>query len=375
MSWADEDAEASDVRAAREARGFAREQMVACESCARSNPPTRMNCLYCGAGLPVSEANAALRRPALRPLAEWEQGFNVVLIRPAVRHGSAPVSTADTNDAEPLPASGADDPVSPPDEGTLAEAAALLRLEPEPLREMMGARGPLPLARTADEDEAALLESRLTGLGFKVEIVPDELLAVESVPPVRVRKLEFGEEGVRAWAGVGAGPRAAAWGEVALMVRGHLFEKRVEVEEKQARASAEREIASAREMFDDEGLLDLFVESAEGSAHWRVAADSFDYTALGPGKSLLARENFPALVETLRRRAHAAAYDDEYLGVRHLLAPVWPLTERTASGGLRRERPGRFNVEAVTDISNETQFTRYARLRFHLTKRSGAGGQ
>ena len=61
-------------------RGFAPGEMVACEACVRANPPTRMNCLYCGAVLPVGEAGQDLRRPTLRALEAWEQGFNVVLV-------------------------------------------------------------------------------------------------------------------------------------------------------------------------------------------------------------------------------------------------------------------------------------------------------
>jgi hypothetical protein len=54
-----------------------------------------------------------------------------------------------------------------------------------------------------------------------------------------------------------------------------------------------------------------------------------------------------------------------------LLAAAWPPSERTGSG-LRRERTGRLNTESVTTISNETQFTRYARLRLQLALRARA---
>jgi hypothetical protein len=349
MNTPDEDENAPDaLTLSREMRSFTREQMVACESCTRANPPTRMNCLYCGATLPATEATAALRRPVLRPLEEWEQGFNVVHLPDEA--GAAVVEKL--GDA-------------------LDKSAILLRLEPEPLREMLQARTGLPLARAANEEEAMLIYKRLSAFGLKVEIVPDEVLAFATATPPRVRRLEFDEESLQGWAGVGSEAHRAAWTEIALLVRGHLFEKRVEVEEKRARLGAEKEMVAAREMFEDEGLLDIFINSTNGVAHWRIAADHFDYTALGERKSLLARENFLTLVEALRTRAPAARYDDGYRGVRHLLASAWPLTESTTSGGLRRERPGKFNVEAITHISNETQFTRYARLRFHLMKKSG----
>ncbi|MDQ3256599.1 MAG: hypothetical protein M3R15_22375, partial [Acidobacteriota bacterium] len=64
----------------RESRGFAVNEMVACETCLRANPPTRVLCLYCAAPLAVSAENVDLRRPALRRIEEWEGGYNVVLL-------------------------------------------------------------------------------------------------------------------------------------------------------------------------------------------------------------------------------------------------------------------------------------------------------
>src|SRR5688500_2575287 len=61
-------------------RRFTAEELIACEKCARANAPTRMNCLYCGALLPVTEQRAELVRPTLKKLEEWEQGINVVLL-------------------------------------------------------------------------------------------------------------------------------------------------------------------------------------------------------------------------------------------------------------------------------------------------------
>src|SRR5215216_7357352 len=61
-------------------RAFAPAELVACPACGRANAPTRMQCLYCGAGLPAAAGADDLRRPALRPLEAWEQGYNVVLL-------------------------------------------------------------------------------------------------------------------------------------------------------------------------------------------------------------------------------------------------------------------------------------------------------
>jgi len=62
---------------------FAREQMVACDECLRTNPPTRVNCMYCGALLPLNETTTNLQKPTLRRLEKWELGYNNLLVPPA----------------------------------------------------------------------------------------------------------------------------------------------------------------------------------------------------------------------------------------------------------------------------------------------------
>lgn len=325
-----------------EARAFTPDEMVACEKCRRANAPTRMNCLYCGAALPANEATATQRRPALRRLEQWEQGFNIV---------SLPESKADVaNDA-------------------LAQAASLLRLEASRVSEIVKARVALPLARASSREEAGLIEERLKTLGVAVDTVPDEWLAVETRAALRVRRLEFADGMLAGWSGANDESHVVAWSEWSLLVSGRLFTKRIETEERRTRLGMNGEMVDAREMTEDEGVIDLFDKS--GMTNWRITSDGFDYSCLGARKSLLARENFVTLRETLRALAARVAFDDEYMRVRHLLAAAWPLAEHTEARGLRRERPGKFNVEASTVVSNEMQWTRYARLRnFYETKNS-----
>lgn len=315
-------------------RAFTHAEMVACEACLRANPPTRMNCLYCGATLPAPPAGDDLRRPTLRALETWEQGFNVVLLPRA----SSEVSV-----------------------DSLTGAAALLRLEAGQLREMAGARTHLPLARAAQFEEAALLEGKLRALGWQVEIVADEELGVETDASRRIRRLEIGADALVGWASAeGEGVRVE-WESVTLLVAGRIMRKRIEVEERRGgRRRAEGEIVDTREFHEDESALDLYV--AGSVAGWRIMAENFDYSCLGAAKSLTAAENFTRLVETLRERAPHAAYDDSYRSMRHFLKFAWPLAEQTEAGNLRRIRPGRYNAEAVTNVTNETQFTRYGRL-------------
>ena len=329
------------------ARPFAPEQMVACEECLRANAPTRMACLYCGAALPRTEQSAAFRRPTLKKLEEWEQGFNVVTLPRA--------AGALTSDAA-------------------EEAASLLRLDVGGLKEIILAGRAMPLARAGTADEAWLVVERLRELGLSTEVFPDEVLARR---PLRVRAFEFEEDALVCREGPESEPRRVAWSKVVLLVTGRVVSRRVEVSERRRSLGGRTETAETRELASDEAVLDLYTSAVDeheaqgaGGVGFRVLAGGFDYSCLGEGKGLLAAQNFNALVAALRKRAPSAAHDEEYGRLRSLLSDVWPSAERTESLGLRRERAGRFNTEAVTTVSNETQFTRYARLRHLLVLRA-----
>lgn len=350
MTTEDEERRADEGFAhdARTGRGFAPGEMVVCDACLRANPPTRTGCLYCGAPLPVSETSAALRRPTLKPLEEWERGFNVVLLPPDAGASSSSSS-------------------SPTDEA-LAGASALLRIEPERLRAMVEAGVALPLARAASEDEAGLVVGRMRAFGFRVEVFADELLAGASLAPRRVRSLDFAGEALVCRTAADGGEETVAWPELLLFVSGRVYTRRVEVEEQRERLRGRSEIVEAREIASDEAVLDIYA-AREAPAGWRVAAESFDYGCLGASKGLLAAQNFQTLARMLRERAPAARFDEGYARVRHLLQAAWPPAERTESQGVRRGRGHRLSTEAVTVVGNDAQFTRYSRLRWRLALR------
>jgi hypothetical protein len=323
----------------REPRGFAPEEMVRCEECLRANPPVRTNCMYCAALLPVTDASAALRKPTLRPLEKWEQGFNSIYI---------PGQDASADAAR------------------LEAIASLLRLSSEDVRRVFEATQPLPLARAATEEEALLIERRLEELGVRVLTVADAELALETNPPKRVRALELGDNALVAWPTGGNETLRAAWDEIGLLVVGRIVTRQVEVEERRGRRD-ENEIVETRELSNDLALLDIYSSATEGN--WRIVAGNFDFSCLRDRKSLLASANFAKLRAELRARAPRARDDDSYARVRHALGAAWPLEQQTASRGWRRGGPGRISTEMVTTIDNERQFTRYSRLLNYLESR------
>ena len=337
LPFIDEDAGAHSAP-----RAFAPGEMVACEACLRANAPTRMDCLYCGAALAVTDVSNDLRRPSLRALEAWEQGFNIVHLP----QGADSLSV-----------------------DNLSEAARLLKLETGQLREMTQAGMPVPLARVASREEATLVESKLRALGYGVEIVADEHLAVETHAPKRIRKLEISADALTGWTSAESAAVRIEWADIVLLLAGRIARKRIEVEERSGgRGARQGEVVETREIQTDESALDLYF--AGSIVNWRIMAENFDYSCLGADKSLTAAENFTHLSETLRERATIAAYDDSYRGARPFLKFAWPLAEQTGAGNLRRIRPGRYNSEAVTSVTNETQFTRYGRLLHYFRLRS-----
>ena len=325
----------------RAARPFSHDEMVTCPECLRANPPTRQGCLYCGAELPRSDMTAGLRHPTLRQPEKWEEGFNVVLCRQAK-------TTKEL----------------------LAEVAGLLRLSTEAARRILHSARPLPLARLNSAEEARLVHERLSRTGLSVIVVSDSDLLVGDENRKRVRAFDFTKDGITAHAAGSNEVWPAGWSEISLMVTGRHIERRVELEERPKRAGSEA--VEAREMIDDLLLLDIYSKAVDGGA-WRVASNSFDFSCLGQRKGRITTRNFETLVEVLRERAPEVVLDDSYDSLRHALAPVWPPEERTESRGLRRERPGRYNVEAVMTSDNETQFTRYSRLRHYLLQAQPEG--
>ena len=318
---------------------FAPDQMVRCDNCLRANPPTRINCLYCAAVLPLNETSVSLQKPALRPLEKWERGYNNILSPPP----------ANLTEAE------------------LAEAADLLRLATADLARILSPKAPLPLARTATMDEASLVQSRLSRLGIKTLIVPDTKLSSEETGPIKVRAVELNDAGMNAYQTPETPAIELSWSDLVLLVVGRLIVKRLELKEQKG-GRAENRILDASEFFSDESVVELYTRKQ--TMPYRIAANSFDFSCLGNRKSLLASENILALLNVFHDYAPHAECDDSYNSVRKALEAVWPSEQQNESSGWRRERPGKYSIGSVTETSNEMQFSRYSRLRYFLQSES-----
>ena len=314
--------------------------MVRCEECLRANPPTRVNCLYCAAALPLNETTVTLQKPTLRPLEKWEQGYNNILLPPAANLTEA----------------------------SLVETSDLLRMRREDLDRILSSPVPLPLARAATIDEAQLIQRRLSSLGIESCVMPDAEPGTEGQEIIKVRALEFDDAGIYAFQTPEAPAIRVLWSNFVLFVVGRLIIKRVELKEQKG-GRAENRILAASEFVTDETIVDFYRRNEP--TPYRIAANSFDFSCLGADKGLLAAENISRLVLLFRKHAPEAEYDESFNSVRKALEAVWPAEQQNESSGWRRERPGKYSIGSVTALNNEMQFLRYSRLRYHFVTALG----
>jgi len=316
--------------------GFPAEQMIRCEECLRANPPTRVSCLYCVAPLPLTESAVRLRKPVLRQPEKYQLGYNNILLP-----------------SEPEVAS-----------EIVTEAASLLKLSTENVQQLMSLGMPMPVARTSSREEAELVTLRLRDLGLSSVTVSDEELGLSFSDSVlrRVRAMSFDDERLVIYHS-GTEEMSVSWSDVILILPGRLIETRLEIKERMTRKK-ENEIVDTSEFFRDEVVIDFY--TLVHSFTWRVGAMGFDFSCLGKEKALVANENISRLQRVMVGKAVNADFDDSYQRVRSLLELVWGTQAETQSSGWRRERPGKLSVGVATTKSNETQFTRYSRLRYYF---------
>ncbi len=313
---------------------FKPEEMILCRKCERKNPPTRLDCFYCGKQLEFSEAQSGFIKPNLRKLENWEKGFNLIY---------SPVSQNF-------------------DDARLSEIAKILKCEKEFLQKMIASQKSLPLARAESEKEAEIVQKRLRELGADTLIVSDESLNIEKSAR-RLRGIEFYDDKIILILFNQDEILEISNNDLVLIVTGAIFERKVEATEKRVK-EGESKILQTSETASDEFLIDIY--SREDATGYRIFAKGFDFSCLEAEKEILAAKNLKKLAQKLVEAALNAKIVDDYLQVRESLGNVWQVEERTDSQGMKREGFGKFNLGNVTTINNLSQFTKYSRLQWQL---------
>ena len=309
---------------------FKADEMIACAKCGKANPPNRASCLYCATPIELPEERRLEAKLNLRPLENWEKGFNIVFM-----------PSADDRDT--------------------AGMASYLSIDRGVLREMLSATRPFPIARIESEAEAVIAVQQLGKFGLLATIVGDEILQADKLP-IRLRGIEFRDSSIVVTA-FNTGEKTEIGSEdVRMVVAGSVIESKRESVEKRKKKGTKllQEIETA----SDEKLLDFYCGS--DMIGFRVPTKGFDFSCLGAEKGLLAAENMDRLLERLFKFSPTAKMIEEYGAVANVLSTVWELDRRKDFQGLTRTGIGRAGFGNVVWTSNLTQFTKDSRLQRHL---------
>ena len=319
----------ADAGDAKERRAFTASELIECMACRRSNPPTRPNCLYCGAAL--KPHGRSFDPHAVIPKAEsgLEKSFTVVALFNGATAG---------------------------DESVLSKAANLVNLTMPDLLAVTSATRGAPLYCTNTAEEAEVVHERMRELAIPVITIRDDELNLDK-PVQELRSLEFTDDSLHVVLRPGAEKVSARWEDIALLVLGRVQMTTFEIEQKRNRRQTH--LIEERELTTVEPVLDLYLDRIDDG--WRIRSGNFDFSCLGEGKAITAFENFAALVEVLRRRAGHAEFDDSFLRLRSVLNKVWPVEEGSARTERRRIAMRQFEARLINS-NNEAQFTRYSRL-------------
>src|SRR5215216_5140968 len=116
------------------------------------------------------------------------------------------------------------------------DAAALLKLSPEHMQQLISHGVPLPVARTASREEAELVKLRLKELGCSCLTIGDEELGLSFSDNVvkRVRAMSFDDERLVIYHS-GAEETRLSWSDVILILPGRLIETTLEIKERMTR--------------------------------------------------------------------------------------------------------------------------------------------
>lgn len=311
-----------------EAIGFAADEMILCGKCAKTNPPNRLNCFYCGHGLELSEELAAGIRFAPSEIEDWEPGINLVV-------------TSGVNDLDPQ------------------AIAAAISLGAEVTDSLANVEPPFPLFRIKP-DEADEVEARLKRLGLSVSRVEDAALALTK-PAIRLKGIDLTTDPLTFHPFNSETSTSVNASDIVLVVAGSIVTTTAESKLKKTRKDI-KEIDSHISS-SDHTAIDIYTSADE--VGYRILPHGFDFSCLGAAKSLIAADNVRKLIEKLADDFPNAVIDRSYASKAAILDHVWPPTVTNISKGIARSW---FGVQRATGTatSNESQFTRYSRMRRKL---------
>lgn len=306
-----------------------------CPRCARRTAAARGACIYCGEKLPITRIEAA---PPQRNIDSFEHAFNTIL-EPAL-----------------LPAG----------ESAERALASALGIEPAEARAYIASGKRVPLARSQNRQEAAMIAGLVRDCGFNAVVIADEDFKLDK-ELARARRIIPGEEGIEVE--FSGSVMNLSGSEIKLLVIGALKNNRVDYTEGIIGIRGQSgNVLDSSEFSSDEILIDIYSTSLDRS--FRIKSGAFDYSGLVSPLSFRAEVNFKATITRLKEIAKQATLDDDFGKVSHLLSRAWPERSRNEARGIKRKGLAYRPVAKASLISdNRDQFERYSRLMFVSTIR------
>jgi len=308
---------------------FAAADLVDCSRCERKNPPSRSDCLYCGAKLDARAVRVD-NIPSIREPEIWERGHNVIVL-----------SSADAD---------------------LLSASALTGREVQFLESVARARQPIPIMRVPSSEEAEFVLRQLSTSGMKCLNVSDEQLGAERSPR-RLRRIGMSGEGsLRLTLFNGGEEIDIPAVDIVLIVTGLL--RRLETATTAKREKGSYKFIEESRSSTDEVVIDLYRRGEPQG--FRIVCSGFDFSGLGDEMSATAAANIIKLTGKLAAACPNARIVESFREVAGLLATVWPESLSKNFAGPRRAGLIKRGFGRVEISDNTEQFTRFSRMHFHL---------
>ena len=220
---------------------------------------------------------------------------------------------------------------------------------------------PLPIARVESEKHADDVAAILAEFEIESTTVPDAALRSAS-PPQRLRSIEFTDDKLVLQLFNVPELYSLDRDDLVLIVAGIVRETRTESLEKRKRRTTKT--LSETQTASDESVIDIY--SRHDADGWRIRAHGFDFSSLGPDKSMVAAENMRTLLSRLAGIPGPVKLVEDFTSVGPLLEYCWPSETRRDALGLQRSGFARKDFASVSTTSNASQFIKYSRLQWHL---------
>ena len=237
----------------------------------------------------------------------------------------------------------------------------MLGVEAATLQPILTSTRALPIARVESDEHATFLSEKLANLGIRTRTVSDESL-LPTIAPMRLRGIAF-DDGELVLTPFNPGDLMRVnRDDIALIVPGVVFEARTETLEKRKRKSTTT--ISETQTSSDLRVIDLY--SKHDPMGWRISSYGFDFSCIGPDKSMLVGENMESLVVRLMDECPSAKLAAYFVDDHALLEHCWPSEARKDAYGFQRSGFARKDLSSVSSTNNSVQLIKYSRLQWHL---------